>query len=84
MADDTKTPPNELPPIDQPWGEEASGETIQRFLHNSAKIIYDYYNYLCEMGFDKSEALALTQVFEAQYWALWLSIIYHGKSKTSD
>ena len=82
MADDTQTPPNELPPSDQPWIDPSSALT--EFVAKSADIIFEYYNRLCELGLTKDVALALTQVFSAQYWALWLSIVYRGKSKTSD
>jgi len=49
-----------------------------------ARIVFEYYNRLCEAGLGKPEALALAQLFQTQYWATVLSIIYHGKSKTSD
>jgi len=82
MADDTKIPPNELPPSDQPWGDAIM--TVQEYMANVARIVFEYYNSLCEAGLDKPEALALAQLFQTQYWATVLSIIYHGKSKTSD
>ena len=88
MPDDTKTPPNELPPSDQPWGknELSDGDiaTIQEFLSNSARIVFDYYNSLCELGLNRTEAFALAQLFQTQYWAVVLNTIYRGKSKTSD
>ena len=82
MPDNTQTPPNELPPSDQTWVDSTAA--LAEFISKSADIIFEYYNRLCELGLSKDVALALTQVFSAQYWALWLSIVYRGKSKTSD
>ena len=82
MADDTKTPPNELPPSDQPWG--ADEKVTNEYLSNIAKLIFEYYNFLCEAGLNRPEAFALTQLFQAQYWAVVLNIIFGGKSKRSD
>jgi len=82
MPDDTKTPPNELPPSDQPWGEDLTA--VQEYMANVARIVFEYYNSLCEAGLSKTEALLLSQLFQTQYWAIVLNIIYHGKGKTSD
>lgn len=82
MPDDTKMPPNELPPSDQPWGEDIA--EIRKFLSGVSRVIFEYYNSLCEAGLSRQEALALIQVFQSQYWAVVLNIIYHGKTKTSD
>ena len=82
MPDDIETPPNELPPSDQPWGEKIV--TTQEYLSNVARLISEYYNGLCEAGLSRGEALILAQLFQAQYWAVVLNIIYRGKSKPSD
>ena len=79
---DAKTPPSELPPSDQPWGEDFT--TVQEYMANVARIVFEYYNSLCEAGLSKTEALLLAQLFQTQYWSIVLNIIYHGKSKTSD
>ena len=78
----TDEPKKELPPSDQPWGEDFT--TVQEYMANVAMIVFEYYNSLCEAGLDKPEALALAQLFQTQYWATVLSIIYHRKNKTSD
>ena len=78
----TDEPKKELPPSDQPWGEDLT--TVQEYMANVARIVFEYYNGLCEAGLDKSEALAMAQLFQLQYWATILNIIYHGKSKPSD
>ena len=82
MPDDTKTPPNELPPSDQPWGNDIA--TVQEYMANVARIVFEYYNSLCEAGLNKTEALLLAQLFQAQYWSVVLNIIFRGKSKTND
>ena len=79
---DAKTPPSELPPSDQPWGEDFT--TVQEYMANVAMIVFEYYNSLCEAGLSKTEALLLAQLFQTQYWAIVLNIIHHGKSKPSD
>ena len=82
MPDDAKIPPNELPPSDQPWGKDEVA--TQEYLSNVAKLVSEYYNGLCEAGLSRGEAFALAQLFQAQYWAVVLNIIYRGKSKPSD
>ena len=82
MPDETKTPPNEFPPSDQAWGVDMTA--IQEFLSNTAQIVFEYYNSLCESGLNRQEAFAMAQLFQTQYWAVVLNAIYRGKSKTSD
>ena len=78
----TDEPKKELPPSDQPWGDDLT--TVQEYMANVARIVFEYYNSLCESGLSKPEAIFLAQLFQTQYWAIVLNIIYRGKSKTND
>jgi len=82
MPDDTKTPPNELPPSDQAWGIDMT--TIREFLSNTAQIVFEYYNSLCESGMSRTEAIVLAQLFQTQYLAVVLNIIHGGKPRKND